>query len=330
MFSESRKREVHFATLTDFCHLLNVGIEPKHRQKGPIVLRETIKDVSGVYVVFIEQGSSSSQITAAKKRVSLRDYQMRWTSRRRNIDKKKSPNGKWRMLLGLGSKVSRFLGYVFHNTLGQNPGQKIADPMVLLERTSRQNARAVLRHGRTCSEVWRGNLNWQTKRRSSFAQLQRWSQFQGGLCWTRYSSRTISLYPLCGLRGSLQQGHFLPWHQRQIDLPSWYQARRARSYCWRRTGMGFTRRSFTCFISSQILRAIMISQEVDLVVGDFNGTAWWCRSRDDNSYWWSFLLIVLCLRHWAPHRWGDLDPTRTTQQTSVDLSTSLALSVSGK
>ena len=27
------------------------------------------------------------------------------------------------------------------------------------------------------------------------------------------------------------------------------------------------------------LRAIMISQEADLVAGDFNGTAWRCRSR---------------------------------------------------
>ena len=31
------------------------------------------------------------------------------------------------------------------------------------------------------------------------------------------------------------------------------------------------------------LRATMISQEVDLVAGDFNGTAWRCRSRDNLS-----------------------------------------------
>ena len=31
------------------------------------------------------------------------------------------------------------------------------------------------------------------------------------------------------------------------------------------------------------LRAIMISQEVDLVVGDFNGTAWWYRGKDNFS-----------------------------------------------
>ena len=33
----------------------------------------------------------------------------------------------------------------------------------------------------------------------------------------------------------------------------------------------------------QTLRAIMISQDVDLVAGDFNGTAWRCRSRDNLS-----------------------------------------------
>ena len=33
----------------------------------------------------------------------------------------------------------------------------------------------------------------------------------------------------------------------------------------------------------QTLRAIMISQEVDLVAGDFNGTAWRCRSRNNLS-----------------------------------------------
>ena len=32
------------------------------------------------------------------------------------------------------------------------------------------------------------------------------------------------------------------------------------------------------------LRAIMISQEVDLVAGDFNGTAWRCSNRDNISF----------------------------------------------
>ena len=33
----------------------------------------------------------------------------------------------------------------------------------------------------------------------------------------------------------------------------------------------------------QNLRAIMMSQEVDLVAGDFNATVWRCRSRDNLS-----------------------------------------------
>ena len=33
----------------------------------------------------------------------------------------------------------------------------------------------------------------------------------------------------------------------------------------------------------QTIRAIMISQDIDLVAGDFNGTAWRCRSRDNLS-----------------------------------------------
>ena len=77
--------------------------------------------------------------------------------------------------------------------------------------------------------------------------------------------------------------------------------------------MGFTRRSVTCLFSSccsqwseslhhvivthqQCLclekrycqenhpRAIMISQNIDLVAGDFNGVAWRCRNRDNYQY----------------------------------------------
>ena len=59
--------------------------------------------------------------------------------------------------------------------------------------------------------------------------------------------------------------------------------------------MGPTRCSFTCRISNicakkkgtakliLTLRAILISQEVDLVAGDFNGTAWRYRGKDNLS-----------------------------------------------
>ena len=59
---------VHFASLMDICHLKNAELEPKHQKyKGRVVLRgDTVKDDSGSYAVVTEQGSSASQMTAAK------------------------------------------------------------------------------------------------------------------------------------------------------------------------------------------------------------------------------------------------------------------------
>ena len=59
---------VHFASLMDICHLKNAELEAKHQKyKGRVVLRgDIVKDNSGSYAVFAEQGSSASQMTAAK------------------------------------------------------------------------------------------------------------------------------------------------------------------------------------------------------------------------------------------------------------------------
>ena len=59
---------VHFASLMDICHVENAELEAKHQKyKGQVVLRGDIaKDNSGSYAVFTEQGSSASQMTAAK------------------------------------------------------------------------------------------------------------------------------------------------------------------------------------------------------------------------------------------------------------------------
>ena len=59
---------VHFASLMDICHLKNAELEAKHQKyKGRVVLRgDIVKDDSGPYAVFTEQGSSASQVTAAK------------------------------------------------------------------------------------------------------------------------------------------------------------------------------------------------------------------------------------------------------------------------
>ena len=59
---------VHFASLMDICHLKNADLEAKHQKyEGRVVLRgDIVKDSSGSYAVFTEQGSSASQMTAAK------------------------------------------------------------------------------------------------------------------------------------------------------------------------------------------------------------------------------------------------------------------------
>ena len=52
----------------DICHLKNAELEAKHQKyKGRVVLRGDIeKDDSESYAVLTEQGSSASQMTAAK------------------------------------------------------------------------------------------------------------------------------------------------------------------------------------------------------------------------------------------------------------------------
>ena len=60
--------KVHFASLMDICHLKNAELKTKHQKyKGRVVLQCDIKkDDSGSCAVFTEQGSSASQMTAAK------------------------------------------------------------------------------------------------------------------------------------------------------------------------------------------------------------------------------------------------------------------------
>ena len=60
--------KVHFASLMDICHLKNAQLETKHQKyKGRVVLRgDIVKDDSGSYAVLTEQGSSASQMMAAK------------------------------------------------------------------------------------------------------------------------------------------------------------------------------------------------------------------------------------------------------------------------
>ena len=62
VIAEARTKgaKVHFASLMDICHLKNAELEAKHQKyKGRVVLRgDIVKDDSGSYAVFTEQGSS--------------------------------------------------------------------------------------------------------------------------------------------------------------------------------------------------------------------------------------------------------------------------------
>ena len=66
---------VHFASLMDICHLKNAELKAKHQKyKGRVVLRgDFVKDDSWSYAVFTEQGSSASEVTAAKSWISSPD-----------------------------------------------------------------------------------------------------------------------------------------------------------------------------------------------------------------------------------------------------------------
>ena len=90
VINEARTKgvKVHFALLMDICHLKNAELETKHQKyKGRVVLRgDIVKDNSGSYAVFTEQGSSASQMTAAKSHgYHLQIAGLRWTSSRRSI-----------------------------------------------------------------------------------------------------------------------------------------------------------------------------------------------------------------------------------------------------
>ena len=65
--ARTKGAKVHFASM-DICHLKNAELEAKHKKyKGRVVFRGDIaKDDSESSAVFTEQGSSASQMTAAK------------------------------------------------------------------------------------------------------------------------------------------------------------------------------------------------------------------------------------------------------------------------
>ena len=61
--AKKKGKTMHFASLLDICHLTNAELETKHQKfKGRVVLRgDIVKDGSGSFAAFTEQGSSASQ-----------------------------------------------------------------------------------------------------------------------------------------------------------------------------------------------------------------------------------------------------------------------------
>ena len=141
-----------------------------------------------------------------------------------------------------------------------------------------------------------------------------------------------------------------------------HDTRRARSYCWRRTWMGFTRRSVTCLFSSccsqwsEGLHCLIAAHQqylcqekrycqenhpdhscsYDLSKHWFSYRRFqWHRlalsqPRQYQYYRWSIFLTVPCLRCRSLHHCGDLDPYRTIGRTSVVFLSHPALNDFGK
>ena len=116
---------VHFASLMDICHLKNAELEAKHQKyKGRVVLRgDIVKDNSGSYAVFTEQGSSASQVTAAK----IMDILSRLPGCDGQAADAVSAYTEVKMedahkLLKFQNRSVQTFGFVYHDTNGQNHG----------------------------------------------------------------------------------------------------------------------------------------------------------------------------------------------------------------
>ena len=96
---------------------------------GRIVLRgEFVKDDSGAYAVFTEQGSSASQNDTGKGNGRYRETTL-IVHDKPPTQYLFTPKSKWRTSLNV-----QIHGDVFHDTNGQNHASGVDDPVVLLER----------------------------------------------------------------------------------------------------------------------------------------------------------------------------------------------------
>ena len=90
-----KAEKVHFASLMDLCHLKNSELDSQFQKyKGRVVLRgDIVKDDSGSYAVFTEQGSSANDGRKSHGHY-FKTTGMRRTSSRRSIRLNPGPNGR--------------------------------------------------------------------------------------------------------------------------------------------------------------------------------------------------------------------------------------------
>ena len=119
------KNIVHFATLMDMCHLNNAELE-KITKRKKTKAESCSEDGSGANAGFTEQGSSASQMTAAKIRVVI--------ARLPGCDGQAADavsaytRENWRTLPDCSKYRSQNVqtyGYVFHDINGQTPAQTL-------------------------------------------------------------------------------------------------------------------------------------------------------------------------------------------------------------
>ena len=161
--------KVHFASLMDICHLKNAELEAKHQKyKGRVVLRgDIVKDDSGSYAVFTEQGSSASQMTAAKvmdiiSRLPGCDGQAADAVSAFSLIKMEDAH----KLLKIPKSECQTFGFVYHDTNGLNHGRVLKTNVVPLERNLYGHPLAGLLCERQCGKIilkygWEKVSNWE-------------------------------------------------------------------------------------------------------------------------------------------------------------------------
>ena len=141
---QKNNTKVHFASLMDLCHLKNSELEPQFQKyKGGVVLRgDMVKDDSGAYAVFTEQGSSASQMTAAKVMnviARLPDCDGQAADAISAYTQVKMEDAQqlflWKKNKTETNQNVLMCGYVFQNMYGRSHWEHIEDPVCSLNET---------------------------------------------------------------------------------------------------------------------------------------------------------------------------------------------------